>query len=263
MFKLFYPCLFQVGLFCALPVVCLSKPRPLPPSLVPSQFPSAFTSQWGDYFLSSSVFSYDDYDSLDVITDGGVNIGVGFGDARKFISFEVDYNLESLRGLSNGGSFDIRVSRVLIAENNLYLAVGGGWLSGISYGQIRDQEDTAYVALSAAVPLYPDRDSFRQVFQLNLGAANGRLKGIFLNPDDFDNGLFLSAGIELSPSVGTSLGWSSRGFNAGISVIPLPEQPISLTLSGINLANVDKAGRAVAFTVTWGDNFKTPRFNGF
>jgi len=263
MFKLFYACLIQVGLFCALPVVCLSKPRPLSPGLTPSQFPSAFTSQWGDYFLSSSVFSYDDYDSSDVITDGGFNVGVGFGDARKYISFEVDYNLESLRGLSNGGSFDIRVSRVLIADPNLYLAVGGGWLSGISYGQIRDKEDTAYVALSAAVPLYPDRDSFRQVFQLNLGAANGRLKGIFLNPDDFDNGLFLSAGIELSPSVGTSMGWSSRGFNAGISVIPFPNQPISLTLSAINLTNVDKAGRAAAFTVTWGDNFKTPRFNGF
>ena len=263
MSKYFYSVIFQVGLFCTLSLSCFSKPRPLSPGLTPSQFPSAFTSQWGDYFLSSSVFSYDDYDSSEIITDGGVNIGVGFGDAIKYISFEVDYNLESLRGLSNGGGFDIRVSRVLMADPNIYLAVGGGWLSGISYGQIREKDDTAYVALSAAVPLYPTRDSFRQVFQLNVGAANGRLKGIFLNPDDFDNGLFLSAGIELSPSVGTSLGWSSRGFNASISAIPFANQPISLTLSGINLTNVDKAGRAAAFTVTWGDNFKTPRFNGF
>ena len=261
--KFLFFCILQV-LLCFEFVNCLrANARPISPGLTPSQFPSAFTSQWGDYFMSSSIFSYDDFDSSDIITDGGFNVGIGFGDAQKYLSFEVDFNLESVRGLSNGGSFDLRLSRVLISDPNFYLAVGAGLLAGYSYGQLRDKEDTAYVATSFVFPLHPNRDSFRQPVQLNFGFANGRLKRIFANPDDFTDGFFVSAGVEITPKVGTSLGWSSRGFNAGLSLVPFDDLPVSLTLSAINLSNVDKAGRAAALTLTWGDDFKTPTFNGF
>ena len=50
-------------------------------------------------------------------------------------------------------------------------------------------------------------------------------------------------------------GEAGRGVNAGLSVVPLRQTPLMVTVSGINLANTDNGGRAAALTLTWGGGF--------
>ena len=50
-------------------------------------------------------------------------------------------------------------------------------------------------------------------------------------------------------------GEAGRGVNAGLSVVPLRQTPLMVTVSGINLANTDNGGRAAALTLTWAGEF--------
>lgn len=237
-----------------------AQPKYPPPSLTPSQIPSAFTAEWGNYFLSSSVYGFDEYNTREWITDGCLNLGFGIGNPRENVAVEIDYNIESLRGVENGGSMDLRFSRSLISNSDFRLSLGAGWLAALSHGGVERKGDSPYGALTAAWPLRPRNGEFRQTMQVTAGVGGGRLQKITADPDDLAGGVFVSAGVELAANVGLSAGWTGRGLNAGLSLVPVRGQPLTLTLSGINLTNTDNAGRAAAFTVTWGGNFRTASY---
>jgi hypothetical protein len=230
------------------------------PNLNPTQIPSAYAAEWGDYYVSSSIYSYEDNNrNGSLTTDGLVSVGIGFGDSRRFLALEVDLNQESLANTNNGGSLDVRLGRQLIRSDTFALQLGAGWLGVASYGNWPKPGGSPYGVLTAAWPLRPNDPKFRQTMQVNLGGGGGRfqrLDAVDLN----SSGLIASVGVELTPNLGISTGWAGRGLNASISYVPLRATPLYLSLSGANITNVDSTGRSVALSVTWGGSFRTASF---
>jgi len=233
------------------------------PNLNPTQIPTAFVAEWGEYFVSSSIYGYDGFDDAGLErawrTDGSVNVGLGFGNSRRLVAVELDFNLESLADTANGGSFDVRVGRELISTDTFRLQLGGGWLGLASYGRWPKPGGSPYGVITAAWPLRPNNPTFRQTMQINLGGGSGRFQR--LDPaGQISDGLLASVGVDLAPNLGVSAGWAGRGLNASLSYVPLRQTPLYLTLSGANLTNSGGSGRAVAFTLSWGSSFRTPSF---
>ena len=228
------------------------------PNLNPTQIPSAYVAEWGDYFLSGYVYGYDDGNSS-INIDGGVSVGVGFGNARKLVAVEVDFNLESLANTNNGGTLDVRLGRQLIRTHNFALQLGGGWLGVASYGTWPNEGGSPYGVLTAAWALRQNDPEFRQTLQVNLGGGDGRFQRLDA-VDLVSSGLIASVGVELAPNLGISAGWAGRGLNTSLSYVPLRGVPLYLSLSGANITNVDGTGRAVAFGITWGGSFRTATF---
>lgn len=230
------------------------------PNLNPTQIPSAFVAEWGDYYLSSYIYGYEENRaSGPLITDGGVSVGVGFGSASKLVAVEVDFTLESLANTNNGGSLDVRLGRELIKQKNFALHAGAGWLGVASYGSWPPDGGSPYGVVTAAWALRPNDPEFWQILQVNLGGGGGRFQRLDA-VNLVSNGLIASMGVELAPNVGISAGWAGRGLNASLSYVPLRGQPLSLSLSGANITNVDGTGRAVALAITWGGSFRTASF---
>jgi hypothetical protein len=237
---------------------------PLPPykapNLNPTQIPTAYVAEWGDYYVSSSIYGYEDGNRGGSLTaDGFLSVGMGFGDSRRFLAVEVDWNQESLANTNNGGSLDVRLGRQLIRSDNFALQLGAGWLGVASYGSWPNAGGSPYGVLTAAWPLRPNDPQFRQTMQVNLGGGGGRFQRLDA-VDLVSSGLIASVGVELTPNLGISTGWAGRGLNASISYVPLRATPLYLSLSGANITNVDSTGRAVAFSVTWGGSFRTATF---
>lgn len=231
-----------------------------PPNLNPTQVPSAYVAEWGNYFVSSSIYGYQEGNGNNAFNvDGGVSVGVGLGNARRFVAVEVDFNLESLADTNNGGSLDVRLGRELISSHTFALQLGAGWLGVASYGDWPKPGGSPYGVLTAAWPLRPNATDFRQTMQVNLGGGGGRFQRID-GQDLLSEGLLASVGVELTPNLGISAGWAGRGLNASLSYVPLRATPLYLTLSGANLTNVDGTGRAVALSISWGGSFRTATF---
>lgn len=246
------------------PQPAVRQPAPLPPykapNLNPTQVPSAYVAEWGNYYVAASVYAYENgIGSPGLTTDGAVSVGVGFGNARSLLAVELDFNLESLADTNNGGSLDVRLGRQLISTNTFALQLGGGWLGVASYGAWPKVGGSPYGVLTAAMPLRPNAGDFRQILQVNLGGGGGRFQRLD-GQDLMSSGLIASVGVELTPNLGFSTGWAGRGINASLSYVPLRSTPLYLTLSGANLTNVDGTGRAVALTVSWGGSFRTASF---
>ena len=236
---------------------------PLPyeaPNLNPTQIPSAFVAEWGDYFVSTYIYGYEGGRSRSLLTtDGGVSVGMGFGDARKLLALELDLNLESVADLNNGGSLDVRLGRELFRSPNYVIQLGGGWLGVASYGRWPTSGGSPYGVVSAAWPLRPHDPEFPQTMQVNLGGGSGRFQRLDA-ANQISDGVIASVGVDLAPNLGVSVGWAGRGLNTSISYVPLRGTPLSVSLSGANLTNEGGGGRAVAFSLSWGGSFRTPDF---
>ncbi len=231
-----------------------------PPNLNPTQVPSAYVAEWGNYFLSSSIYTYEkDGASSAFTTDGSATVGLGLGNSKRLLALEMDLNQDSFANSNNGGSLDIRLSRQLIARDRFALQLGAGWLGLASYGTWPKPGGSPYGVLTAAWPLRPHDDRFRQILQINLGGGSGRFQTIDA-ARLIGDGAIASVGVELAPNVGVSAGWAGKGLNASLSYVPLRATPLFLALSGANLTNSDGTGRAVAFTLSWGGNFRTATF---
>ncbi|MEX0588793.1 MAG: hypothetical protein WD136_06010 [Cyanobium sp.] len=244
------------------PAVTQSEALPpyKPPNLNPTQVPTAYVAEWGNYFVAASVYGYENGNgSSSLTTDGAVSVGIGAGNARRFVAVEVDFNLESLADTNNGGSLDVRLGRELISTNTFALQLGAGWLGVASYGNWPKRGGSPYGVVTAAWPLRPNNPNFRQTMQVNLGGGGGRFQR--LDAVDLDSsGLIASVGVELAPNFGVSAGWAGRGLNATISYVPLRATPLYLSVSGANITNVDGTGRAVALSISWGGSFRTATF---
>jgi hypothetical protein len=229
------------------------------PSVTPTQMPTAFTAEWGNYFISTSSYAYEQWQRNDLFVDGCLNLGAGIGNPRTAVAVEIDYNIESFRGVPEGGSVDVRVGRSVVNHSRFKAAVGGGLLRAFTYGQLSKEPKSAYGVLTMAWPLRPNDASFRQTLQLNLGAGSGRFQRIDQGwlPSQ---GVVASLGVELAPNVGLSAGWVGRGVNATLSVVPARGVPLFVSLSGVNLDNSGDAGRAAVLSLTWGGSFRTATF---
>lgn len=243
----------------ARPGIATERPPYSAPSVTPTQMPTALTAEWGNYYVSTSMYGYEQWQRSDWFVDGCLNIGAGFGNPRRAVAIEIDYNLESYRGIPEGGSFDIRIGRSIVDHSRFKAAIGAGWFRVATYGQLSKEPSSPYGVVTLAWPLRDDNESFRQTLQLDLGAGGGRFQRIDQGwlPSQ---GVVASLGMELAPNIGISAGWVGRGVNATLSVVPARGVPLFVNLSGVNLDNSGDAGRAAVLSLTWGGSFRTATF---
>jgi len=241
------------------PALAADPPPYSAPSVTPTLMPTALTAEWGNYYVSTSTYGYEQWQRSDWFVDGCLNIGAGIGNPRRAIAVEVDYNLESYRGVPDGGSFDIRVGRSIVDHSRFKAAVGAGWFRVATYGQLSKEPSSPYGVVTLAWPLRPNDASFRQTLQVDLGAGGGRFQRLDQGwlPSQ---GLVASIGMELAPNIGVSAGWVGRGVNATLSVVPARGIPLFVNLSGVNLDNSGDVGRAAVLSLTWGGSFRTATF---
>jgi hypothetical protein len=240
------------------PIEPLTASKPLwpSPSLNPG-VPSAFIANWGDIFVVASAATASDVRNN---VDGSWVAGFGIGDATRNVALELSGGCGSVNNFCANGGFGVRLSRVLINQPTARVAIAGGWQNGLQWGNEGRQDNIYSATLTYALPLRPDT-TFGQTLQFNAGVGNSTFAPYSATNSESNVGGFGSIGVELTPALGVSAGWSGRGMNAQLSYTPLRDTPLTLSLLGADLLNQTPDGTVGVFTVSWGANFSTPDFN--
>lgn len=239
------------------PLVARRKPWPAP-SLSPG-VPSSFIANWGDVFIGASAATAGK--QRGGTADGSWSAGFGIGDAAKAVAVELSGGCGSVNNFCANGSFDVKVSRLLINESTSRLALSAAWQNFAQWGNEGRQDNTFYGGLTYAMPLDPGNKAFERTLQINAGVGNSRYAPYTATDSESQIGAFASIGVELAPNVGISAGWSGRGANAQFSITPFREVPISVNLLGADLFNQTPAGTVGVLSISWGANFRTARFD--
>lgn len=238
------------------PIVKFERPWPSP-SLSPG-VPSAFVANWGDVFagISGATAGKQRPD-----VDGSFNVGFGLGDSAKLLALELSGGCGSFKQFCGNGSFTARVGRLLVNQPASRLSIAAAWQNFAQWGNEGRQDNIYYGAVSYSIPLRPPGSGFGQTLQINAGVGNSSYAPFTETNSESSIGGFGSIGIELSPALGLSAGWSGRGANAQLSYTPFRDTPITLNVLGSDLFNQTPAGAVAVFSLSWGRNFATPSFN--
>jgi hypothetical protein len=237
------------------PLVRVERAWPSP-SLNPG-VPSAFIANWGDVYIGATAATAG---RQRPDADGSWVAGFGLGDATRAVALEINGGCGSIKRFCSNGGFGARIGRVLINQPDGVLALAGGWQNFAQWGSEGRQDNIYSATLSYAMPLRGPESSFRQTLQINAGVGNSSFAADTDSNSESKVGGFASIGVELSPSVGVSAGWSGRGANAQLSYAPFQNTPLTLNLLGADLFDQTAAGAVAIFNVSWGANFRTPTF---
>jgi hypothetical protein len=215
--------------------------------------PSAYNASGGDYFIAGTAGTAG---KLRDNVDGSFNFGFGVGNPYSLASLELAVNFGSTKNFATNGGLDASISRVLITEPRFELAVGGGYLSFFSYGSEGVDTPNGYGVITASTVLNHGNKDFPQILQFSVGAGGNTFS--YLDPETFtgpDIGYFAAVGVELSPQIGMSVGWSGRGGNASLSYIPFPRSlPISVNVMASDITSNSPYGTVALLTIAWGGN---------
>jgi hypothetical protein len=239
------------------PLVKARKPWPAP-SLSPG-VPSSFVANWGDVFIGASAATAGKQRGGTV--DGSWSAGFGIGDAAKLVALELSGGCGSVNNFCANGSFDLRIGRLLISNSSSRLALSAAWQNFAQWGNEGRQDNVFYGGLTYAQPLNPSNRDFPQTLQINAGVGNSRYAPFSANNSESKIGGFASVGVELTPYMGISAGWSGRGANAQLSFTPFRDLPLSVSLLGVDLFDQTPAGTVGVLSVSWGTNFRTASFD--
>ncbi|CAK6695149.1 hypothetical protein ICNINCKA_01766 [Synechococcus sp. CBW1107] len=229
------------------------------PSLNPSGIESAFIANQGDYYGYAVGYGYElnGLSGTDLVVDGGLGLGFGLGSSRDALAVQIGYNLNGIKGEDLGGTVDLKVARDLVVSKHLRLGLGAGVLGALSHGTEPNSGNTPFVVSTLALPVrFDDKD---RTLQFNAGYGGGRFREE-RSPDLLEQGVFASAGLEVADNVGISIGWSGRGLNATVSVIPVRGVPLGISVSATNITDHDDLGPAAALSIGWGGSFQTASF---
>ena len=237
------------------PLTAIQRPWPSP-NLNPG-VPSAFIANWGDVYITGVAATAGEQRPD---ADGSWVGGFGLGDATKAVAVEVNGGCGSFKDFCGNGGLGFRIGRVLIKKPTGWLAFAAGWQNAVQWGNEGDQDNIYSAGFSYAFPLRPIKSGFGQTLQINAGIGNSTFAPYSATNSEDQIGGFASIGVELSPAVGISAGWSGRGANAQISYSPFRNIPMTLSLLGADLFNQNPAGTVAVFSVSWGSNYLTPNF---
>ena len=241
------------------PILPITKTEPIwpSPSLNPG-VPSAFIASWGDVFALASAATSG---NVRPDADGSFAAGFGLGNAVENVALELSGGCGSVKMLCSNGGFGVRLGRVIVNQPNRRIALTGAWLNGVQWSNEGLQDNIYSATLSYAIPLRSPGLSFGQTLQINAGLGNSTFAPYTPVGSEQRIGGFGSIGVELSPAIGVSAGWSGRGANAQVSYTPFRDIPITLNILGVDLFSQTQAGSVGLLTLSWRTNFSTPNFS--
>lgn len=232
------------------------------PVLVPSLgggVPNGYVGGWGDYFIAGSAATAGN--RRNGVADGSINMGFGLGDPVTSLGVQVNWGIGSIQRFNGNGSVGVGVGRVLINRPTLQVAVAGGLLDAYVYGFEEGKPSVnGYGAVSVALPLRPNDREWQQRLQLSAGGGGNSFSAIDANFATTETGFFGSVGVELFPSLGLSIGQSSRATNVNVSYIPFRTLPLFVNLVAADVFNNTPFGTVGVLSIGWGDNLKRGYF---
>ncbi|TAF12280.1 MAG: hypothetical protein EAZ76_14815, partial [Nostocales cyanobacterium] len=210
--------------------------------------PSAFGAAWGDLFIGASAATAGK--ARDGNPDGSMSAGFGLGNSYNLIGLELTFNNGSVKNFGYNGTFDLKAHRVIYVKPNHQIAVAGGWNTFAQYGNEGIRPSGAYGVVTSYSFLQPENPVNPMAVSFSLGAGGGDFR-----QGDASTGIFGGVGVQVHPQVGMGVGWSGVGLNAGISVVPIPTIPFTITAQGADLTDNSPGGTVFVLTVGYGFNF--------
>ena len=186
--------------------------------------------------------------------DGGLALGVGLGEPQKIVGLDVTLAILSLFGDNAGrGSFSFKIHRSLPEG----FAVALGFENAINWGGT-DGSSSIYGVVSKFFQFTETtKEPFSQL-TLSLGVGGGRFRSEGAIEDGVNSlGVFASAGLRIVEPVSAIVEWSGQDLNAGISLIPFQNIPLTVNLAGADLTG--NAGDGARFVMSIGYNYFFPR----
>ena len=227
----------------------VNPPRTYSPSLTFTF--SAFGANWGDLFIGGSLATAGKERSR---IDSYAGLGFGLGDASNLIGSTVSFNMQSLRnfGATNGINVDFHRIVYSDSQTQVAMAVGVTNLIKLYYRNQPDRLEEGYWgAITSYTFLRPNDPVNPLPLALTVGGASGQY-------EQTDVGIFGGVGIQLAPQLGVGAAWSGVSLDLGMSYVPIPTFPLTLTMEGIDLTNNTPGGTRFLLGVSVGYNF-SPR----
>ncbi len=206
----------------------VNAPRTYSPSLTFTF--SAFGANWGDLFVGGSAATRGR--QRDRI-DGYLGLGFGLGDASNFVGSTVSFNMQSVRNFGATNGIDVDFHRIVYSDSQtqVAMAVGVTNLIKLYYRNLPDRLAEGYWgAITSYTFLRPDDPVNTLPLALTVGGASGQFQ-------QTDVGIFGGVGIQLAPQLGVGAAWSGVSLDLGMSYVPIPTFPLTLTMEGIDLTN--------------------------
>ncbi|MEB3191045.1 MAG: hypothetical protein VKL42_11945 [Snowella sp.] len=228
------------------PKVILSA-QVYPPSLS-AGIPSAFGANWGDTFVSVSGATPGK--SRFNKTDGSMTLGFGLGDSYQLAGLTFAYNIGSIRKFGSNGTFDLQGSRVVHASRNNQVAIAAGWSSFAQYGSEIVIPSTVWGAVTSVSLLQPDDPINKLPLLLSVGLGGG-----YFSEYEGSTNAFGGIGLQVAPQLGVGVAWSGVGLNLGLSFVPVPTLPLTISATGGDLTNTSQGGSRFILSISYGYNF--------
>lgn len=186
--------------------------------------------------------------------DGGLALGVGLGEPQKIVGLDVTMAILSLFGDNAGrGSFSFKIHRSLPEG----FAVALGFENAIRWGET-DAGSSIYGVVSKFFQFTETTEEPFSQLTLSLGVGGGRFRSEGAIEDGVNSlGVFASAGLRIVEPVSAIVEWSGQDLNAGISLIPFQNIPLTVNLAGADLTG--NAGDGARFVMSIGYNYFFPR----
>lgn len=174
--------------------------------------------------------------------DGSMSVGVGIGDPVKWIALEASTTIISLdNAYGEDGNLNLKLHHVFPYQIGVSVGVEntGRW------GAAAETNAATYAAVTKPISL-----GLTSILTLNAGIGNGR----FAEPQDNTVGGFGSVALSFARRFSVIADWTGRDLNAGLSLVPLSNVPLVVTLGAINLQ--ERYGTEIQFAGGIGYTFR-------
>jgi hypothetical protein len=195
--------------------------------------PSAFGADWGEAF---AMVGYQDRMRYSSRYDGTASVGIGLGDAHRFVAAEIVLtSYDTATDFFDTRGVSVKIHRRL--TTNTSLAVG---YENLFYTPTIDGGRNLYVVGSTLLTLRDGGTRWFRQLVLTLGLGNSR----FQREDDFlagtdGMGAFGAVALQAHDQVSTIADWTGQDLVLGLSIAPLRRLPLVITP-----AVADVTGRA-------------------
>ncbi len=186
------------------------------------------------------------------VSDGGLGIGIGLGDARKAVGVELSYTAASFGGSRDfgAGGFNAKIHRQLAPD----LAVAAGWNGFANIGGRNDFENSLY---GVATKVFRTREDINSAFSrvaVTAGVGNGQFRTENAVANDSNNiNVFGNVAVRVAEPVSLIAEWSGQDLGVGLSVAPFKNIPLVITPA---VRDIVGAGDGPRFVLGTGFAFK-------
>lgn len=186
------------------------------------------------------------------VSDGGVGVGIGIGDARKAVGAELSYTSASFGGSRDFGSggFNVKLHRQLADD----LSVAAGWNGAVNLGGGNDFENSLYGAVTKIFRTREDINSLFSRVAVTAGVGNGQFRSEKAVAEE-TNGVnaFGNVAVRVAEPVSLIAEWSGQDLGVGASIAPFKNIPLVITPA---VRDIVGAGDGPRFVLGTGMAFK-------